>query len=59
MVTKLIVHLITLFRPKAIIHYVIFYNSYVIRTINNHVDQNKKYDIVPYSSLSLLLFINT
>ena len=47
MVTKLIVHLITLFRPKAIIHYVIFYNSYVIRTINNHVDQNKKYDIVP------------
>ena len=41
------IHLITFIAPIAIVHYGIFNNSYVIQTINNHIDQNKKYDIVP------------
>jgi len=42
--------------PIVIVQYGILYNSYVNQTINNHVDQNDRYDIEPTISLSLSLF---
>ena len=53
-----ITHVITFYPPIAIVHYGIYYNSYANQTINNYVDQNNKYDIVPIFTIMVIILVN-